>query len=90
MLNLVQNVEFKNINNSNPFQKKLSEDVQKIKKDNKLYVAADKTTNFYKISPDSYNDLQEQNITKDYKKAKPSSEKRNNSSDKEKADNLDM
>lgn len=88
MLELVQNVQFKKT--SNQFQKKLSEDVQKIKSDSKLFVAADKTTNFYKLDPDSYNDLLEQNITKDYKKAKPSSEKRNNLGDKEIADNLDI
>ena len=81
MLNLVQNVEFKRFTCNTPFQKKLSEDVQKIKKDNKLYVVADKTINFYKLDPDTYNDLLKQNITKDYKKAKPSFENRNNLGD---------
>ena len=34
-------------------------------------IAADKTTNFYKLEPSKYNDLLEQNITKSYKKAHP-------------------
>ena len=38
---------------------------------NPLLIAADKTTNFYKLEPTTYNDLLEQNITKSYKKAQP-------------------
>ena len=37
----------------------------------KLLIAADKTTNFYKLEPCTYNDLLEKNITKSYKKALP-------------------
>ena len=36
-----------------------------------MLIAADKTTNFYKLEPSEYNDLLEQNITKSYKKAHP-------------------
>ena len=32
-----------------------------------LFVPADKTTNFYKMNPKSYNDLLQKNITKTYK-----------------------
>ena len=35
----------------------------------KLLIAADKTTNFYKLEPSTYNELLEKNITKSYKKA---------------------
>jgi len=37
----------------------------------KLLIAADKTTNFYKLEPSKYNDLLEQNITKSCKKVHP-------------------
>ena len=43
----------------------------KIKNETKLIIPADKTTNFYKLEPSTYNDLLEQNITKSYKKAQP-------------------
>ncbi len=88
MLNLVQNIEFNH--SKSQFQKNLSEDVNKIKKDNKLFVAADKTTNFYKLNPDSYNKLLEQNITKDYKKAPQSAERTNTLEDKKIANTLDL
>ena len=44
-------------------------DTEHIKKETKLLIAADKTTNFYKLERSKYNDLLEQNITKSYKKA---------------------
>ena len=49
----------------------LKDDAIKIKNETKLLIAADKTTNFYKLEPSAYNDLLEQNITKSYKKAQP-------------------
>ena len=52
MLKLIQNVEFKN--ETNEFQKKMTQDARKIKKDEKLWIAADKTTNFYPVDPKSY------------------------------------
>ena len=53
-----------NIHNSSSFK-------NQIKNETKLLIAADKTTNFYKLEPSAYNDLLEQNITKSYKKAQP-------------------
>ena len=67
MLNIIQNIEF--TNERSEFQQKLSRDITKIQKDDKMYVAADKTTNFYRVSPDSYQELLKTNITKTYKKA---------------------
>ena len=69
MLKMVQSLKFKRIND--PFLNKLNEDAKLIKKETKLLIAADKTTNFYKLEPSKYNDLLEQNITKSYKKAHP-------------------
>ena len=51
------------------FLKKLKEDTDHIKNEPKLLIAVDKTTNFYKLEPSTYNELLEKNITKSYKKA---------------------
>ena len=67
MLRIVQSIEFKNTNSA--FQKKLSQDIKKIHKDNELYIPADKTTNYYRVKPDSYQSLLKANINKSYKKA---------------------
>ena len=69
MLKMIQSTKFKHINS--PFLNKLKDDAIKIKNETKLLIAADKTTNFYKLEPSAYNDLLEQNITKSYKKAQP-------------------
>ena len=67
MLKMVQSTKFKQVND--PFLNKLNDDTKRIKKEPKLLIAGDKTTNFYKLEPSKYNDLLEQNITKSYKKA---------------------
>ena len=69
MLKMVQSLKFKQVND--PFLNKLNGDAERIKKETKLLISADKTTNFYKLEPSKYNDLLEQNITKSYKKAHP-------------------
>ena len=69
MLKMIQSVKFKQVNN--PFLNKLKEDADRIKNESKLLIAANKTTNFYKLEPSTYNDLLEKNITKSYKKAQP-------------------
>ena len=69
MLKMVQSTKFIQVNN--PFLIKLKNDTDHITKETKLLIAADKTTNFYKLEPSKYNDLLEQNITKSYKKAHP-------------------
>lgn len=59
-------------NNQKPFQTQLQTDTNKIKTDTTVYVAADKTNNFYKIQPEQYNKLVQQNVDEAYKKAPPS------------------
>ena len=73
MLKMIQSVKFKQVNS--PFLNKLKEDTDRIKNDPKLLIAADKTTNFYKLEPSEYNDLLKKNITKSYKKAPPEATK---------------
>ena len=50
------------------FQKQISKDIKNIRKDKKVFIAADKTTNSYKVTPETYDNLLNQNIQKDYKK----------------------
>ena len=69
MFKIVQSVKFKQVNN--PFLNKLNEDTKHLKNEPKLLIAADETTNFYKLEPSTYSDLLERNITKCYKKALP-------------------
>ena len=69
MLKMIQSVKFKQVNN--PFLNRLKENTDHIKNEPKLLIAADKTTNFYKLEPSTYNDLLEKNITKSYEKALP-------------------
>ena len=67
MMKIIQKVKFKNIECQ--FQKDLNEDIKSIKRDNRLFVKADKSTNFYKLEATKYNQLLHDNITKTYKKA---------------------
>ena len=69
MLRMIQSVKFKHVNNT--FLNKLKEDTDLLRKEPKLIIPADKTTNFYKLEPSAYNDLLEKNIMKSYKRAKP-------------------
>jgi len=57
MLKMIQSVKFRQINN--PFLNKLKEDTDYLKNETKLLIAADKTTNFYKLEPSTYNELLE-------------------------------
>ena len=68
LFNLVTNVKFKNRPPSN-FQNELQEKVTEIKKSDKVFLLADKTTNIYKVSPEDYNKLLSENISKDYRKS---------------------
>ena len=67
MHDLVKNIKFKKYK-PNLIQKKMNDDLKKMKDDEKVYVAADKTSNFYRMSSEHYKELLEQNITKEYKK----------------------
>ena len=51
------------------FQDKLKADTDMIKKESKVIIEADKTTNFYKMKGDDYKELLEKNIRDKYKKA---------------------
>jgi hypothetical protein len=67
MHDMIQNVKFKDVKSD--FRRKYHLiDVKNIRKNESLFVPADKTTNFYKMDRPSYNQLLQKNITKTYKK----------------------
>ena len=69
MLDMVQNIKFKNQSNQNgKFQKKLKADIATVKNNDNVFVKADKSTNYYRMSKESYESYLEQTIQKDYKK----------------------
>ena len=67
MINIIQNIEYRKVECQ--FQQDLKDDIASVKSDNRLFVKANKTTNFYKLETPEYNKLLEANITKTYKKA---------------------
>ena len=88
ILNLVQNIEFKR--RDTKFQSQLAKDECNINKSDHLLISADKTTNFYKVTPEQHNKLLKENITKDYKKAPTNLEGDINRGDKYIAENLEL
>ena len=70
LLHMIENIKFRKV--TGMFQQKLSSDVyNNIKTADKLLVPADKTSNFYKMDTQSYTELLQKNITKNYKKVPP-------------------
>ena len=85
---LARSITFKPMTNS--FQKNLQKDIQFIKSSNKMFVAADKTTNIYKMDVDNYRKLLRDNITSTYKKADKSLTKKINQEAKHIAEKLKL
>lgn len=67
MYDLIGNIKFRT--SDNKFQKQMKEDLSTLKSGGNIVVEADKTTNLYKVSPEIYKNLLQQNITKDYETA---------------------
>ena len=88
LFDLVVSIKFKNY--SNAFQAKLKKDIKDIAMENKMFIPADKTTNFYKISKETHDELLDKNINKDYKKANNTAVREIAIKDKEIASNLEL
>ena len=73
MIHIIQNISFKGTQSQ--FQEGLEEDIASVKNDSRLFVKADKSTNFYKLDVPEYRRLLEANVTKTYRKALSSSRK---------------
>ena len=64
---IIKGAEFRQICNS--FQGKLKNDIEHIKKSNKIFVFANKSRNIYEVEQEEYKKLLKENITKNYKKS---------------------
>ena len=68
MTKMIQSIEFKQVKCR--FQNQLKHDIKNsINSTKQLIIPADKTSNFYKLEYNKYNQLLHSNVTKDYKKA---------------------
>ena len=76
LIGLIQKIEMKNI--TNPLQKKMKKDIQKIKRSKEIIVEADKTSNLYSIKPEDYSRHLLNNITTEYSKSTPTATNRIN------------
>ena len=86
---LIQNIKFKT-GHTSEFQKNLRKDSKRIQRDSKLWIAADKTSNFYRVGTELYNQLLEKSITKSYKKAPANKKPEIISVEKNIAESLDL
>ena len=67
LMNVINKLEFKKINDK--FQRKLKEDIKKVRESPNMLVFADKSTNVYELKPEDHQKFLQNNITKTYKKA---------------------
>ena len=67
LLNMIPSIKFKTIKNN--FQLQFKEDINKIRKSKNVFVFTDKTINLYEMTPEKYEKLLQENVTKRYKKA---------------------
>ena len=88
LISIVKNVQFRQVKNT--FQNKIREDTKNIKKDSNLFVPADKTHNFYKLTKEQYNHLLDKEIQKEYKKTNISYTDEITLKDKQIAHNLNL
>ena len=89
MLELCRDIQFDNSYN-NSLQQKLKEDRTMIENSNKIFISADKTTNFFKTSVECYEEIMTRNITKCYKKSDPNRIKNVTKEQKEIVHQLDI
>ena len=89
MYDLVKNVKFKH-NVSSPLQNTLKQNMREMSEENRMYVAADKTSNFYKVTKEKHKQMMHQNVTKEYKKCDDKVVDKVNSEDKKIAEKLEL
>ena len=87
---MVANLKFKEAPIRNKLQDKLRKDIKEINRDSKVYVKADKTSNYYKVDVDTYENLLHHNITKDYRKTDEAKTDEIQREAKEIAENLEL
>ena len=70
LLQTIENIQFRNVKST--FLSKLRNDVDNIKKSERLFVPADKTSNYYKLDKSEYTKLVKDNTTAKYKRTSES------------------
>ena len=75
---------------SNHFQQKLKQDERNIRSESRPHIKADKSTNYYKLDGEKYNELLEREIQKEYKKVTPIEAKNIENGQKKIVKNLDL
>ena len=67
MTNIIRSISYKH--SRCHFQEDLKKDIATVRNEDRIFVKADKSTNFYKLDTNQYNHLLNANVTKTYKKA---------------------
>ena len=80
LINMVREIKFREVKND--FQKKMAEDIRKIKRSQKTVTPADKTSNMYRLTKEEYSKLLNNAITATYKKTSRKTEDRINNAGK--------
>ena len=88
LIKIAETIEF--TKHSNPLQEKMKRDIKQIRSTDKVLTGADKTTNFYKITPEAYDKMLHDNITQENKKANPDIVEVIDKKDKAMAEKLDI
>ena len=73
---MIESMKFRSAQNK--FQKMLKDDLKLINSSKNIFLSADKTQNFYKITKEDYEKILHKNVTKKYQKANMSLPKRIN------------
>ena len=88
IFNMLNNIKYNS--RRSEFQKQLSKDMREVRASPSVFVPADKTTNIYKLSPESYNKLLHENVTANHKKTNNSTLTKINSEAKQIATKLKL
>jgi hypothetical protein len=88
LTDIIHNIRFRP--HHNDFQPKLKTDITNTKNDTNILVKADKTTNFYRLSPEHYTQLTTNNVTKTYKTAPDNTIRQITNTDKNIATSLNL
>ena len=68
MFDIVKNIVFRDTSDYGKFQSELKSDLAKMKRSEKVIIAADKSRNFYTCDTDTYRKLRNDNLKKEYRK----------------------
>ena len=88
MIEMIKNVEFHR--KTNRLQEKLKEDRRKINRSSKVFIPADKTSNYYGMEVEQHKELLKRNIEKEYKRGPEDLIETFDKEDKEVAEDLDI